>query len=46
MMNQIQFNTSLIDNKVAEALYFSEQNNPHPSPIPSIQSWGVRYYYS
>ena len=20
---------------------FEEQNNPHPSPLPSIQSWGI-----
>ena len=26
---------------VLEWTTFGEQNNPHPSPLPSIQSWGV-----
>ena len=26
---------------VLEWTSFGEQNNPHPSPLPSIQSWGV-----
>ena len=38
-----------ISDKIVETLYsnrVTEQNNPHPSPIPSIQNWGVQLFFS